>query len=89
MSFVIPIRFFVPAGGRIETAKFQWFAGKLKGWKDVPVIYEDPGDEIVECPALCQGDGLADHVCALCFGDGRARQRDIDARLKYMQEMAK
>lgn len=89
MSFSIPIRIFVPAGGNLlENSRFQWYSGKKHGWHDVPIVYEDPGDEIVECPSET-GHGVPHRVCFLCLGEGQAKRGEIEARMKRLEEMAK
>lgn len=53
-------------------------------WRDIRVVYEDPGDEVIECP-LVAPHGYEDRVCFVCGGEGQGRRGDIEARLRQLK----
>ena len=73
------LRYFVPAGGRIEHARLQHKLIPVmdiapEEWRDIPVVYEDPDDEVVACPRVKEASDshspVGRSLCALCYGTG-------------------
>lgn len=92
------LRFFVPKGGGRNDARLQ-YQETFDLWMDVPLVYEDPGDEIIPCPRL--EEGLSGHslsvggdiharmtVCSICLGEGQGRRGDIERRMGKTDEYA-
>ncbi len=89
---VVDIRLFVPAGGRLEDARLQKKVVPISmlgnptqaEWRDVSIVYEDPDDEVVECPRLTpdgmhpEKDGY--YVCRICLGQKRVKKSEIRLR---------
>lgn len=75
-------RWFVPAGGGdlMKLQRLEWQVGAQQKWADVPVVYEDPGDELIDCPVE-HWDQILGGLCAVCLGRGQGRRADIEARM--------
>lgn len=71
------LRVRVPKGGSPEHGRLQVMVDG--SWEDVPVTYDDPGDEYIPCP-LDAPHITPDRICAVCLGEGYGRRVDIEER---------
>lgn len=81
---MMQLRIFVPRGGGLGDARLQSRETNLIGvdtWVDVPTVYEDPDDEVIECPADIVRHRAVDRICAVCLGEGQGRRGDIARRM--------
>lgn len=91
---MIRLRIFVPRGTGQGAARLQALvpgppSALVRGtrepaWQDVPTVYEDPDDEVIECPVDLDRHRGPDRICVVCLGEGSARRGDIVRRLDHV-----
>lgn len=85
------IRYFVPKGADPEHAKLQYLKlvpGHGAGvWTELPVVYEDPDDEVVPCPRLHYHNRNPDLLCNTCLGNDWVRKGSVKDLLRVMEEL--
>jgi hypothetical protein len=75
---MLKMRYFIHSGDTPEKARLQYWdsSAEYARWVDVPMVCENPDDEMVECPRL-KDTGEPAGVCQLCWGTGWVRKGDL------------